>query len=179
MTEGFSIRKIVFSAGIAAIYAVLTMTLSFIGYGPIQFRIAEALCVLPFFFPFSTWGLFIGCIIANLISPYPLDIAVGPVATLLAALCTMRIGKINRNSIKVKAIACVPPILFNAVFIGALIAYYMIGAGVTDAFIAAFIICGLQVGLGQLVVLYAIGLPLMVYLPKSRVYTKLSEYYSG
>ena len=170
-------RKIVFAGVIAALYAALTMALSFIGFGPIQFRVAEALCILPFFFPFSVWGLFIGCMIANLISPYPLDIAVGSAASLLAALCTMLAGKMNRESLLVKALACFPPVFFNAVFIGALIAYYMVGGGETDVFLPAFIINGLQVGFGQLVVLYALGLPLMIFLPKSKVFEKLSELY--
>jgi len=179
MKDSINIRKIAFAGVIAALYAALTMSLSFIGFGPIQFRIAEALCILPFFFPFSVWGLFVGCIVANMISPYPLDIIVGPVASLLAALCTMWIGKSGRRSIPVKALACLPPVVFNAVFIGALIAYFMVGAGETDVFFPAFVMSGLQVGFGQLVILYVIGLPLMIYLPKSRVYEKLSEYYYG
>ena len=170
-------RKIAFAGVIAALYAVLTMTFSFIGYGPFQFRVAEALCVLPFFFPFSVWGLFIGCIIANLVSPYPLDIAVGSIATLLAAFSTMRIGKSGRNSIGIKAIACIPPVVINAALIGALIAFYMTGLSELNAFLAAFSIYGLQVGFGQAVVLFALGLPLMVYLPKSRIYAKLIDYY--
>ena len=61
-----SVRRLTFSALIAAIYAVITITTGAIAYGPIQFRIAEALCILPFFLPFTTWGLFVGCILANL-----------------------------------------------------------------------------------------------------------------
>jgi len=171
------VRKIAFAGVVAALYAALTIALGFIGYGPIQFRVAEALCVLPFFFPFSVWGLFVGCILANLISPYPLDIVVGSTASLLAALCTMMVGKLGGGGLPAKALACFPPVLLNAVFIGALIAYYMVGGGEAAAFWPAFAVNGLQVGFGQLVVLYAIGLPLMVYLPRSRVYGKLVEYY--
>jgi len=174
-----STRKIAFAGAIAAIYAALTIALNFIGYGPIQFRVAEALCILPFFFPFSVWGLFVGCILANLISPYPLDIIVGSAATLIAALCTLLIGKAGRNGVAMKALACFPPVIINAVFIGALIAYYMVGGVEAGAFMPAFLINALQVGLGQAAVLYAIGLPLMVYLPKSRAYGKLLEYYGG
>jgi uncharacterized membrane protein len=47
--------------------------------------------VLPFFFPGSAWGLFLGCVLANLLSPYgPLDVIFGSLATLLAALLTAR-----------------------------------------------------------------------------------------
>ena len=177
--QGVNTRRIAFAGVVAALYAVMTMALAPVAYGPIQFRIAEAMCILPFFFPFSVWGLFVGCIVSNLLSPYPLDIVVGPLASLLAALCTMQIGRLpGRERLPVKALACLPPIVLNAVFIGALIAYYMVSGGEADSFLPAFIISGLQVGLGQLVVLYALGLPLMVYLPKSRVYEKMMEYYN-
>ena len=169
------IRKIAFAGVVAALYAAMTMALGFIAYGPIQFRIAEALCILPFFFPFSVWGLFIGCIAANILSPYPLDIVIGSVATLFAALCTMQLGKANSDAKVVKFLACLPPVVFNAVFIGALIAYYMVAYGEADAFLPAFAINGLWVGFGELVIMYAIGLPLMIYFPKTRLFTILCE----
>ena len=164
------VRKIVFAGVVAALYATLTIVVAPIAYGPLQFRIAEVLCILPFFFPFTIWGLFVGCIVANLLSPYGmLDVVVGSLASLLAAYCTMQIGKLGRERISIKALACFPPVIFNAVFIGALIAYFMVGAGEADAFFAAFILNSLQVGFGQLVVLYVLGLPLLVYLPKSHI----------
>ena len=61
-----SVHRMALSALVAAIYAALTRALGFMSYNGIQFRVAEALCVLPFFFPFTTWGLFVGCILANL-----------------------------------------------------------------------------------------------------------------
>ena len=177
MSAHFNTRKIAFAGVIAALYAALTIAIEPIAYGPLQFRIAEALCILPFFFPFSVWGLFVGCIVANLFSPYPLDVLVGPVASLLAALCTMQAGKLGQERISVKALACLPPVVFNAVFIGALIAYSMVSAGEAEAFLPAFIINGIQVGFGQLVVLYAVGFPLLLYLPKSKAFNELVERY--
>lgn len=173
--QNLSARKIAFAGAVGALYAALTMGFSFIGFGPLQFRIAEALCVLPFFFPVSALGLFTGCIIANLMSPYPLDIIIGPAATLLAALCTVRIGRFGRDRISLRALACLPPVVINAVLIGALIAYYMTGDIGAGAFAAAFIVSGAQVGFGQLVVMSVLGLPLMIYFPKTRVYKKLAE----
>ena len=82
-----SVRKIAFSAALAAVYAALTMCTAFMSYGPIQFRLAEALNILPFFFPETVLGLFVGCIISNLISGYGIyDIVFGSLATLLAAV---------------------------------------------------------------------------------------------
>ena len=176
MTGRVSIRKIAFAGVLAALYAALTMALGEFGYGPVQFRIAEALCILPFFFPFTVWGLFVGCIIANIISPFFLDIILGPTATLLAALCTMWLGKLSkRQSVPIKALACFPPVIFNALIIGAMIAYLTMGDQEPVGFAFAFSF----VGLGQLVVMYGLGLPLMIYLPKIRAVEKLNELYGG
>lgn len=54
-------------AMIAAIYVVLTMVFAPISFGPVQFRIAEALCILPFFTPAAVPGLFAGCLLSNLL----------------------------------------------------------------------------------------------------------------
>ena len=64
----YSVRQLTLAAVIGALYAVLTLTASVFGitYGPVQCRVSEALCVLPFFFPEAKWGLFVGCLIANL-----------------------------------------------------------------------------------------------------------------
>ena len=186
-----NIRKIAFAGVVGALYAVLTLVLHPISYGPLQFRIAEALTVLPFFFPSMVWGLFVGCIIANLGSPYGIiDIIAGPLASLLAGLCTMKLGmiarnrftpgdagnakepNIGRNALPLKILACAPPVVFNAVVIGAVIAWAQTGGG--TAFWPAFVISGLQVGFGQLVVLYVLGLPLMLALPKLPLYKTLS-----
>ena len=82
-------RKLVVSAITGAAYAVITMLLAPISYGSLQFRVSEAMCILPFFVPATAAGLFIGCAISNLISAAGiLDIVFGSMATLLAALCT-------------------------------------------------------------------------------------------
>ena len=83
-------RNIVTAAVIGALYAVLTMVLAPISYGPVQCRISEVLCILPFFMPSTTWGLFFGCAIANIASSAGLpDIIFGSLATLIAA-CAYR-----------------------------------------------------------------------------------------
>ena len=90
----YSVRQLTLAAVIGALYAVLTLTASFFGitYGPVQCRVSEALCVLPFFFPEAKWGLFVGCLIANLLSPYGApDIICGSLATLLAACITAKL----------------------------------------------------------------------------------------
>ena len=84
----FPVRQLTTAAVVGALYAALTLLSSAFGiaFGPIQFRVSEALCVLPFLLPETAWGLFVGCWVANLISPYgALDMVVGSLATQLAA----------------------------------------------------------------------------------------------
>ena len=174
--SSFSVRKIAFAGVVAALYASMTLVIAPIAYGPIQFRLTEALCILPFFYPITALGLFVGCLIANLFSPYGiLDIVAGSMASLIAALVTMQMGRMNRDSFAMKGLACFPPVIFNALIIGAVIAWSMTSGG--EAFWPAFAVNGFQVGLGQFVVMYALGLPLMLYLPKLRVFASLSERY--
>ena len=73
------------AAAVGAAYAVLSLFSSVFSltFGVVQCRFSEALCVLPFFFPETVWGLFAGCLITNLLSPYGLlDLIVGSLATL-------------------------------------------------------------------------------------------------
>jgi uncharacterized membrane protein len=174
------IRKIAFTAVVAAVYAVLTMVLAPISYGPVQFRVSEVLCILPFFFPFSVWGLFVGCIISNLISAYGVfDVVFGSLATLLAALITMQLGRGKRESIPVKALACLPPVIFNGIIVGAVIAYGITSVpGATESFLPTWAVVGLQVALGELGVLYVLGLPAMILLPKTGFFRAISALYS-
>jgi uncharacterized membrane protein len=152
-----TIRKIVFGGLIGGIYAALTLALAPISYGEVQFRIAEALTVLPFFSAFSTLGLFIGCLISNILSPIgPLDMIFGSLATLVAAIMTYYIGK-SRLKFK-RFIAPLPAVIVNAIVVGLLISY---SANIP------FIIPALQVGFGQLVVCYALGLPLLMVIEKN------------
>ena len=67
-----STKKLVLSAVVAALYAVLSYFSGIFGlaYGPVQVRLSEALTVLPFLFPETAPGLFVGCLLANLLSPY-------------------------------------------------------------------------------------------------------------
>ena len=172
------IRKIAAAAVIAAIYAALTIALAPISYGNIQFRISEVLCILPFFFPSSVWGLFIGCLLANLLSPYGLiDIIVGPIATLIAALVTMKLGRLpSRDTVRTKALACLPPVISNAILVGAAIT---IASASSGAFLPIFAANALEVGFGELVVMFVIGLPLLILLPRTSWFRSISEAIEG
>ena len=82
-------RSLCVSAIIAALYAALTLLLAPLSYGPVQLRVSEALTLLPVLLPQSIPGLFVGCMLANLMGACPWqDIVFGSLATLLAALGT-------------------------------------------------------------------------------------------
>ena len=150
----FNTRYLVRAALIAAIYVVLTYLagLMNLAYGPVQFRFSEALTVLPFLLPEAVPGLFIGCVVSNLLSPYgALDLVVGSLATLLAALWT---GKCRR-----RCMAPLPPVVCNAALVGAMLAWYEAGLGA--GFPLAFAYNALTVGAGEAAVCYLLGLPLL------------------
>jgi uncharacterized membrane protein len=175
-------RKIAFAAVVAALYAALTLLLAPISFGASgawQCRVSEALCILPFFFPFSAWGLFVGCIIANLISLFGVpDIVFGSLATLAAGFCTAYIGRKSRGGTPSKVLACLPPVIFNAVVVGAVIAYEAVQMPASDApFWPTYGLFAAQVGVGEIGALYVIGLPLLILLPKTRVIRSLTEIY--
>ena len=77
------------SALIAALYTGLTFVLAPISFGPVQFRVSEALTLLPFCLPEAVPGLFIGCLISNMLGGFGIiDIVLGSAATLAAAWIT-------------------------------------------------------------------------------------------
>lgn len=160
-----SVRKLTFAAMVAAAYAALTMLLP--SYTPLQLRISEALCILPFFFPFTTWGLFVGCLIANLLSPYGwADVVFGSLATLASCACVAAIGKRgDRMSTLRCALACLMPVIFNMFIIGAVIAFT--SAQSADAIMSIFLVSAAELFISEAGTLFIIGLPLMKLLPRS------------
>lgn len=152
----FSTRDLTLAALIAAVYAVLTVTLPIPQYSGIQVRLAEALTVLPFLFPAATPGLVVGCFIANLFSPFPLDIFFGTAATLFGCWATQYMPS--------RWLAPLPPVIFNAVIVGAEIAWTSVGF--TAAFWPAFAFNAFTVGLGELLACYILGSLLIRVLPR-------------
>ena len=152
----FTTRDLTLAAVLAAVYAALTITLPVPQYGAVQIRFAEALTVLPFLFPAATPGLFVGCIIANLFSPFVLDVVFGSMATLLACLWTSRMTS--------RWLAPLPPVLCNAVIVGAEIAWFEAGFG--PGFGAAYAFNALTVGLGELAACLILGQLLLSALPR-------------
>lgn len=165
MKSSDSIRKLAAAAAVGAIYAALTMVLAPLSYGQLQFRLSEALCILPFFFPYSALGLFCGCAIANLLSPVGLlDIIFGSLSTLGAGLCIAALGKRYRDGDGAGwgrcIAACAMPVVFNGPVIGAISAFSLTGA-IDSVFWADFAVMGGEVALGEAGVMFILGLPLI------------------
>lgn len=141
---------------IAALYAALTFVWPF-SLGPIQCRISEALCVLPYYMEAAVPGLFIGCLVGNLLSgAMAADVILGSLATLLGAILTRKLAKTRLP----KFLAPFPAVLCNALIVGALLTYvYQYGL--------TYPIAMVQVGGGEALSCYVLGLPLMYALDKN------------
>ena len=115
-------KKVLFAvqaAMIAALYVVLTYITNLLGLasGTIQVRFSEALCILPVFTPAAIPGLFIGCLISNLITGGIIwDIIFGSIATLLGALGTYFLRK-------KKFVYTLPPVIANIIIVPLVLRY--------------------------------------------------------
>ncbi len=147
----FTIEIMTKSALIAALYVVLVYAFASTSFLPVQVRVAEALCILPAFTFAAVPGLFIGCLLSNILGGLGmLDIVFGSLATLLAAYLAYKIPK---NILKP-----LPAVLINAVVVP-IILYYTVNAPI--------LLTALEVFVGQAIACYGLGLPLMYALQKS------------
>ena len=142
----FSTKDLAVAAVVGAVYAALTMALAPISYGPVQMRVSEVLCILPFFMPATTWGLFLGCAVSNIISAAGIwDVIFGSLATLGACLCIQVLGQRGKGAkswLRI-VLAALMPVVWNGVIIGG------------------------EVALGEAIVMFVLGIPLMRFLPKA------------
>lgn len=168
------LRFLTRAAIIGALYAALTLLFIPFSFGSVQFRVAEAMTVLPLFFPEAIAGLFVGCAISNIMTPNipVLDVVFGSLATLAAAYCTSKFRSFG--GVKRAVMAPLPPVIFNAAIIGAVITFSMVKEG--DSFAALYAANALSVGFGQAVVCYLLGVPLLLITEKlqNRIKTKNS-----
>ena len=143
---------------IAALYVVLTVLTNMLGLAgtnAIQFRLSESLAILAFFTPAAIPGLFIGCFLANTVIAFnPIDMVIGSLATLAAAVWTYGFSRRSITKPVAKWLAPWPAILINAAIIPFVIRY---AYGVPEY----IHILAIFVFVGQLVVCAGIGYPLL------------------
>lgn len=161
----FKTKQLAISAVIAAIYAVMTVFpgLNVLSFGAVQFRVSEVLCVLPLFTPAAIYGLTAGCFLANIISTAgALDIIFGTAATLLASIFTYYMRRLP------KAVAMLPPVIFNGIIVGWMITYFY--TDTAGHFYKVLCWNMFTVALGEFGVCYILGLPLIKYLNRNKIF---------
>ena len=140
-----NILRITYGAVIAAIYVVLTVIFAPISFGPMQVRIAEMLMILPMFTPAAVLGLFIGCIIANMLGgAIALDVIFGSLATLIGAWG----GYLLRRN---RWLVPIPPILSNALIVPFVLKY---GYGFTEIPLPLLMV---YIAIGEIIGCYILG----------------------
>lgn len=170
---------------IAALYAaastVTLLALGSLAWGPVQFRVSEALCVIALFTPDAILGLTIGCIVANGINIVfgglgtlgLLDVVFGSFATALGA---MFVWKFRNN----KILALLGPVLANALIVPAYLPLLLQGVGfytipfttisLDGVYLYMYLFGLCATAIGEAVVVYAIGLPLAKFIEKSKLF---------
>ena len=147
------------TAVICALYVALTYAFMSLAYGPIQVRIGEGLTLLPLIYPESIFALFLGCVLANIGSPFGFyDISIGSITTLLAAVCTYFIGKFIKNKPLKLILSGLPPVLFNAFFLPLMWLLFDLDTG--------YVMNMLSILATQAIFVYAVGIPLYIALDK-------------
>lgn len=174
---------------IAALYAGLTLaalaSMSVFAWGPVQFRVSEAVTVAACLTPAAVPGLWLGSVLANLwnlSNPMGwLDVVFGSLGSLLGAAWTWRFR--GRT-----AVALAGPVLFNALIVPAYLPAMLAAAGITDLYvmpvfgaamegtwIALYVSGVVTVGLGQALVVYGLGWPLLAAIRRSPLSGMLSD----
>ena len=155
--KNLSTKRLAKLAVVSAIYVALTLSLSFMAYGNIQFRIAEALMLLCFYKKDYGISLILGCLIVNLFSPMGLvDVVFGTVATVVAVALIY----ISPNIY----IASLMPVVSNAIIVGAEIWW---------AFDMPFAISAIEVAAGEFVCVSILGVVLFKVLEKNSRFMRM------
>lgn len=179
------IRYIAQAGVIAAVYCTLTLlTMQFLqgfAWGPIQLRVSEAFTVVAVLTPAAVPGLAIGSVLANALNPgalWPfagLDVVLGSLGTLLGAIWMRRFrgneplalaGPVVANALIVPAYL---PTLLSAFGADVFAQFYTVpflGVDLSGSWVAMYLFGVIAVGLGQAIVLYAVGWPLLASLKR-------------
>ena len=156
----FSTHSLARAGVVGAIYVALTLIFQPISFGAVQFRVAESLTLLPILTADAVPGLFVGCLIANWLGGGVwFDVALGSVATLLAALR-------SRATRRRPFLAALFPTVFNGLIVGPVVYFAYVRAPGDPVSVATLLFNMLTVALGELAVCYALGLPLLHALRK-------------
>ena len=159
---------------IAALYFVISFLMLPLAYGAVQVRFSEALTLLPVLTSTGIWGVTVGCILTNAYGVAAganilgaVDVLLGSMTTLVAAVMSRCLRRYQWK--KLPVLSAVPPVLLNALVIGGELTIAKMGQLVPAIFLINF----LQVGLGQIIACFVLGLPMIHVLRQTGLADKL------
>lgn len=182
MKSNFLARVGVIAAAYAACTLIALLFLGSLAWGPIQFRVSEALCVLALFTPAAIPGLTLGCVIANVMNIVisgtgmlgMLDVVFGSLATFAGALFTW---KMRRHPL----VALAGPVLANALIVPAYLPLLLQGVGfytipfttisLDNSWLFMYLFGLVTTGVGEAVIMYVLGYPLARSLAKTPMFS--------
>ncbi len=150
-------KRLIRAAMVAAIYVVLCLVLAPFSYGAVQVRLAEMLCLLPVFGAEYIVAVTLGCFLANLLGSTLVDVVFGTAATLVACLVTYAVRKMRVGGLAIPS--AIPPIVSNAVIVGALELTFFLPGVTGTAALAAW--NALTVGIGEVISCGILGVALV------------------
>ncbi len=154
----FHVKSLARAGMIAAIYAALTLIFAPISFNAVQFRISEAMTVLPMLLPEAVPGLAVGCLVANILGGAALpDVIGGTLATLIAAILTRMLRK-------KPVLAMASPVVINGLIVGPLVYFCYEYKSIFSLGALSFTV--FTVALGEAVVVAILGTLLIKALPK-------------
>ncbi len=175
MKKFLTTKRLCRAGVIASLYVALTYAFAPFAFGPLQVRPAEALCILPVFFPEAIPALFIGCALTNVASPFFVyDVLIGSLATLLAAALSYLVGRfIKKEPLRLIAAGSFP-VLVNAAALPLVIVFLCGGGeGFASVWVAYFTYAA-SIFVSQAAAVYALGAPLYFYIKRLRQRVRLS-----
>ncbi len=166
----FTAKRLCRAGVISALYVALTYAFGALSYsGFLEIRPAEALTILPLFFGEAVPALYIGCMIANLGSPFFVyDVFIGSLATLIASLCTYFIGKTVRNKVAKFTLGGLFPVVINAIVIPMIIVFLCKDTGGYESVKTAYFVFAGSIFITQAVWVYGLGAPIYFSVEKLR-----------
>ena len=165
----FTAKRLCRAGIIAALYVALTYSFGAIAYnGFLQIRPAEALCILPLFFPEAVPALYIGCMLSNLGSPFLVyDVFIGSLATLFAALGTYLVGRFFKKHALKLFLGGLFPVLLNA-FVIPVVIVFLCGDLSYGTKAATYWTFAGSLAATEAVWVYALGAPLYFFIERMR-----------
>ena len=150
-------KRVTMAGLIAAIYTATSLVTFPVASGAIQFRVSEALCLLPLLLPECVIALTAGCVLSNLITGCAiLDVVFGSVVTLIAAILTRAVGTLIKSTALKLFVGGIFPVALNA-FILPLIWLWCYGAFEYMYYLQVIFLL-----VSQSVAVYGLGVPLFI-----------------